>query len=114
MRISDWSSDVCSSDLDADGQWAGGAYFPAGFFGSPESEEPGQPWIATTWTLKDLREFGVDAEVLGDTAARLAPNSRWEYDELPFWGGEVDVCINSFTLLHGAWLGLDMSNLALL
>lgn len=94
-----------------DGQWAGGAYFPAGYFGSPEQEEPGQPWIATTWSLKDLREWGVDAAVLGDTAARLDVNSRWEYDDLPYWGGEVDVCINSFTLATGAWLGADVSRL---
>ena len=30
---------------DADGQWAGGAFFPAGYTG----DEPGQPWTATTW-----------------------------------------------------------------
>ncbi len=95
-----------------DGQWEGGAYFPAGFFGSPESEMPGQPWTATTWTLKDLREWGVDASVLDGTARKLAENSRWEYDDLPYWGGEVDVCINSFTLGTGAWLGADVSALA--
>jgi hypothetical protein len=97
---------------DDDGQWAGGAYFPAGFFGSAEQEQPGQPWVATTWTLKDLREFGVDAAALGDTAERLDRSSRWEYDDLPYWGGEVDVCINSFTLANGAWLGADVSALA--
>ena len=32
---------------DPDGQWAGGAFFPAGFdFGRMETE--GQPWTATT------------------------------------------------------------------
>ena len=97
---------------DDDGQWAGGAFFPAGFFGSPEAEEPGQPWTATTWALNDLREWGVDAEVLGDTAERLARNSRWEYDDLPYWRGEVDVCINAYTLANGAWLGADVSQLA--
>src|SRR3546814_19568630 len=51
------------SKQDADGQWAGGAYFPAGFFGSPESAAPGQPWIATTWTPTDPGDFGVAAEV---------------------------------------------------
>ena len=96
---------------DDDGQWAGGAFFPAGFFGSAEAEEPGQPWTATTWSLNDLREWGVDAAVLGDTAERLAQNSRWEYDDLPYWGGEVDVCINSYTLASGAWLGADVSRL---
>ena len=95
-----------------DGQWEGGAYFPAGFFGSPESEMPGQPWTATTWTLKDLREWGVPASVLAGTAEKLDRNSRWEYDDLPYWGGEVDVCINAFTLGTGAWLGADVSALA--
>lgn len=97
---------------DADGQWAGGAFFPAGFFGSPEQEEPGQPWVATTWALRDLREWGADAAALAGTADKLAANSRWEYDDLPYWGGEVDVCINSYTLATGAWLGADVSQLA--
>ncbi|HEY9324887.1 MAG TPA: squalene cyclase [Agromyces sp.] len=97
---------------DADGQWAGGSFFPAGFFGSPEAEAPGQPWVATTWALKDLREWGLDASVLAGTAEQLAANSRWDYDDLPYWGGEVDVCINSYTLAAGAWLGADVSELA--
>lgn len=99
------------AEQDEDGQWAGGSFFPAGFFGSPESEAPGQPWVATTWALKDLREWGVDAAVLGDTAAKLDANSRWDYEDLPYWGGEVDVCINSYTLASGAWLGADVSQL---
>jgi hypothetical protein len=97
---------------DADGQWAGGAFFPKGFFESPEAKALGQPWTATTWSLRDLREWGVDADVLGDTAKRLEANSRWEYDDLPYWGGEVDVCINSYTLATGAWLGAEVSALA--
>ncbi|MCC2031230.1 squalene cyclase [Microbacterium allomyrinae] len=97
---------------DPDGQWDGGAYFPAGFFGSAEAELPGQPWTATTWALKDLREWGLDAAALDGTAEKLAANSRWEYDDLPYWGGEVDVCINSYTLASGAWLGADVSALA--
>lgn len=96
---------------DPDGQWAGGAFFPAGFFESEEARQGGQPWVATTWALKDLREWGVDAAALGDTAERLAANSRWEYDDLPYWPGEVDVCINSYTLASGAWLGADVSRL---
>jgi hypothetical protein len=97
---------------DADGQWAGGAFFPAGFFESSEPEEPGQPWVATTWVLKDLREWGLDPAVLGDTADRLQSNSRWDYNDLPYWDGEVDVCINSYTLASGVWLGADVSGLA--
>lgn len=99
---------------DPDGQWAGGAFFPADFdFHGPEAADgAGQPWTATTWSLKDLREWGVDAAVLGDTAERLAASSRWEYEDLPYWGGEVDVCINSWTLSNGVWLGVDMEPLA--
>ena len=97
---------------DADGQWAGGSFFPAGFFDSPEAKEPGQPWVATTWALKDLREWGLDASVLTGTAEKLAANSRWDYNDLPYWGGEVDVCINSYTLASGAWLGADVAALA--
>lgn len=93
---------------DPDGQWAGGAFFPAGF----SDAEKHQPWIATTWSLNALRGWGLEASVLGDTAERLQQNSRWEYNDEPYWNGEVDVCINSYTLANGAWLGADVSGLA--
>src|SRR6478735_1093503 len=92
---------------DPDGQWAGGAFFPADM----TDDEEGQPWTATTWSLTALREWGLDAAALAGTAEKLAANSRWEYDDLPYWGGEVDVCINSYTLASGAWLGADVSRL---
>lgn len=97
---------------DEDGQWAGGAYFPTreDARALPYIEgEKGQPYIATTWTLNSLREWGVDASALGDTADRLDAGCKWEYDDLPYWGGEVDCCINAFTVSNGAWLGRDMS-----
>ncbi|WP_344063735.1 squalene cyclase [Microbacterium pumilum] len=106
-----WGADLLSKQ-DPDGQWAGGSFFPAGFFGSAEAEQPGQPWVATTWVLKDLREWGLDAAALPDEAEKLEANSRWDYDDLPYWGGEIDVCINSYTLASGAWLGADVSALA--
>lgn len=98
---------------DPDGQWAGGAYFPGDFdFEGPEAQDDaGQPWTATTWSLNSLREWGVDDSVLAGTAELLAANSRWEYDDLPYWGGEVDCCINGYTLANGAWLGADVSKL---
>ncbi|MGI8949537.1 MAG: squalene cyclase [Ornithinimicrobium sp.] len=102
---------------DPDGQWAGGAFFPGRVddrpfdpHGDPDAD-PGQPWTATTWSLNALREWGIDAQVLGDTAERLAASCRWEYDDLPYWGGEVDCCINAFTLANGTWLGADVSGL---
>jgi hypothetical protein len=99
---------------DADGQWAGGAYFPAGFdFNGPEAAPgAGQPWTATTWSLNSLREWGLDAARLSGTAELLAANSHWEYDGSPYWDGEVDCCINAYTLANGAWLGADVSALA--
>lgn len=99
---------------DADGQWAGGAYFPSPDFdgaGARARNPEAQPWIATTWALKDLRDLGADAAVLAGTAEKLAANCRWDYEDLPYWGGEVDVCINAFTLATGAWLGADVSQL---
>nr|WP_329608158.1 squalene cyclase [Microbacterium sp. KUDC0406] len=104
------------SHQDPDGQWAGGAYFPSRSrdftgHGIIERDREGQPWIATTWALKDLRDLGLDAGALAGTAEKLAANSTWEYDDLPYWGGEVDVCINGFTLATGAWLGADVSRL---
>lgn len=99
---------------DDDGQWAGGAYFPGGFdFEGPEAQPgAGQPWTATTWTLNTLRDWGLDAAVLAGTAEKLQRHSRWEYDGAPYWDGEVDCCINAFTLANGVWLGADVSRLA--
>lgn len=98
---------------DADGQWAGGAYFPGDFdfHGAEAADGAGQPWTATTWTLTTLREWGRDAAALAGTAEMLAKNSRWEYEDLPYWSGEVDCCINAYTLANGAWLGADVSGL---
>ncbi|MCB5272726.1 hypothetical protein BJG92_00229 [Arthrobacter sp. SO5] len=98
----------------SDGQWAGGAYFPKDFdFQGPEAAEgAGQPWTATTWTLVTLRDWGLDPTALAGTAELLAANSRWEYEDLPYWGGEVDCCINANTLANGVWLGADVAGLA--
>ena len=102
------------SHQDPDGQWAGGAYFPGDFdwHGPEAADGAGQPWTATTWTLNTLREWGLDAAALYGTAEKLAANSTWEYDDLPYWGGEVDACINGLTLANGAWLGVDVEGIA--
>lgn len=100
---------------DPDGQWAGGAFFPAAAADEgPDAGEGGsQPWTATTWTLNSLREWGLDAAVLRDrrTAELLAENSRWEYENRPYWGGEVDCCINAWTVANGLWLGADVTGI---
>lgn len=91
---------------DADGQWASGAFFLAGH----DFHAEGQPWTATTWALNTLREWGLDPKALNDTAQWLAENCRWEYDNLPYWDGEVDYCINSWTVANGLWLGATRSS----
>ena len=44
---------------DNDGQWCGGAYIPTDVPWSTW-KEVGQPWTSTSWTLMQLREFGLD------------------------------------------------------
>lgn len=99
---------------DSDGQWAGGSFFPADLdFDGPEASSGGVPWTATTWTLNSLREWGLDAAVLRErrTAELLDEYSRWDYDDLPYWGGEVDCCINAWTVANGIWLGADITHI---
>jgi hypothetical protein len=100
---------------DPDGQWAGGAFFPADFdYDGPEAaDDAGQPWTATTWSLNALREWGLDSAVLRErrTAELLAENCRWEYENLPYWGGEVDCCINAWTIANGVWLGAEINGI---
>jgi hypothetical protein len=99
----------------SDGQWAGGAFFPADFdFESAEAaDDSGQPWTATTWTLNSLRDWGLDPAVLRErrTAELLDENSLWEYENLPYWSGEVDCCINAWTVANGVWLGVDVAGI---
>ncbi|WP_309082337.1 prenyltransferase/squalene oxidase repeat-containing protein [Zhihengliuella sp.] len=95
------------SHQDPEGTWAGGAFFPSSW--EFREDEP-QPWTATTWVLKDLREWGLDARVVHGTAEKL-DKVVWEYDDLPYWQGEVDCCINSWTLSNGLWLGADVDGI---
>lgn len=95
---------------DADGQWAGGAFVPAGF--TPQIwEQEGQPWTATTYALTQLREFGLDpaSERAHRTVELVGRNSRWDHDGQPFWAGEVEECINGRTVADGAYFGVDVA-----
>lgn len=95
---------------DQDGQWAGGAFLPAGF-GPQEWKESGQPWTATTFSLSQLREFGLDPSCkrARQTVALVGANSRWDEGSQPFWEGEVEECINGRTVADGAYFGVDVS-----
>ncbi len=98
---------------DPDGQWAGGAFVPAGFDWS-EWQQVGQPWTATTYALTQLRELGLDpASERAQRAVRLVgTGSRWDQAGQPFWEGETEECINGRTLADGSYFGVDMARLA--
>jgi hypothetical protein len=95
---------------DADGQWAGGAFVPRDF-DPREWRAVGQPWTATTFSLTQLREFGLDPS--SDRARRtvelIGANSRWDEGGQPYWEGEVEECINGRTVADGAYFGVDVS-----
>lgn len=97
-------------DLQADGQWAGGACFPNGDWRSAHAEPGSQPWTATLPTLRLLRHLGVDPSAPRVRAAidGVRGRCRWEYDDLPFFGGEVEPCINGGTVAVGAYFGQDV------
>ncbi|SEM00618.1 hypothetical protein SAMN05414137_116178 [Streptacidiphilus jiangxiensis] len=92
---------------DEDGQWMGGAYFPGR--GEPP-DDGGQPWTATLPALMELHAFGLDPT--DDTAramvALVAANCRWEYNDEPFFDGEVEPCINGRLVTLGSYFGVDV------
>jgi len=85
-----WGARLLSYE-DEDGQWAGGAFSPSNF-DAREWQELGQPWTATTFSLSQLREFGLDAS--SGRAKRavelIGANSRWDEGGQPYWEGEVE------------------------
>jgi hypothetical protein len=78
------------------GVWGGGAYFPE--------------WTSTTITLQLLRQFGLDPTAAGVPAALqlVRANAKWEYDDLPYFDGEVEPCINGQAVAIGAYFGQDI------
>jgi hypothetical protein len=92
-----------------DGQWAGGACFPGGWVAPSNHPDKilGQPWTATLPTLHLLLELGVDPgdEQVRQAIAKVADQCRWECDDLPFFGGEEDPCINARTAALGVYFG---------
>jgi hypothetical protein len=79
-----------------DGRWGGGAYFPA--------------WTSTAWTLMLLRHLGLDpaSERARRAVALVREHCRWECDDLPFFDGELEPCINGMAVAIGAYFGQDV------
>jgi hypothetical protein len=104
-----WGAKLLAAQ-DADGQWAGGAFVPAGF-DQHEWKERGQPWTATCFALAQLRELGLDPASgrAQRTVELIGLNSRWDEGGQPYWDGEVEECINGRTVADGSYFGVDVS-----
>jgi len=88
---------------DDDGQWAGGACFPAE--GWRRSENQGQPWTSTLPTLQLLTDFGIDPcdDRVRRAVAKVRDGCRWEHAGQPFFSGEVEPCINGRVVSIGIY-----------
>jgi hypothetical protein len=91
-----------------DGQWAGGACFPARRYMS--SPDVGQPWISTFPVLQVLHDLGVEPsdERVRDAIEQVKANCKWEHDGQPFFEGEVEPCINGRVVTLGVYFGQDI------
>jgi hypothetical protein len=95
-----------------DGQWAGGACFPAeGWQRGEEGQPQGQPWTSTLPTLQLLCDFGIDptCDRVRRAVALVRDNCRWEHAGQPFFRGEVEPCINGRTVTLGTYFGQDVN-----
>jgi len=104
-----WGAQLLAA-RDADGQWAGGACFPAGFDGDFSQ---GQPWTSTFPTLTLLRDLGIEpgAEPIREMVGLVRDNCRWEHAGQRFFDGEVEPCINGRTVALGAYFGMDVDGI---
>ena len=83
-----------------DGYWAGDrAFFPK--------------YTSTHSTLTILRELGLDPQSpeAQRAIARVRENVLFEYDDLPYFGGEVEPCINGSAVAIGAYFGQDVRSI---
>jgi hypothetical protein len=90
-----WGAEILAQQP-PDGVWGGGAYDPE--------------WTSTTPTLQLLRAFGLDPTTQEARRALdlVRANAHWEYDDLPYFDGEVEPCINGQAVAIGAYFGQDV------
>jgi hypothetical protein len=93
-----WGAQLLDAQRE-DGSWSGGAYAPE--------------WTSTTSTLQFLRHFGVDPD--HDRVRRaidlVDANVRWEYENMAYFGGEVEPCINGQAVAVGSYFGRDVGGI---
>jgi hypothetical protein len=78
-----------------DGRWGGGSYMP--------------PYTSTHFTLGLLRELGLDpsSAEARRAVALVREHVRLDYDDLPYFDGEVEPCINGAIVANAAYFGQD-------
>jgi hypothetical protein len=127
LRSSRWSARVATDGWGArllalqgdDGLWEGGALFPARKGDSDagdrsadgdQSEDSGQPWTATAYSLVLLRDLGVDprCDQVRRAVTLVRDNCRWEHAGQPFFSGEVEPCINGMVIALGTYFDQDV------
>jgi hypothetical protein len=91
-----WGARLLALQAD-DGRWGGGGWLPN--------------FVGTGPTLNLLRELGVDPAdpVVRRAIALVDDRVRLEYDDLPFFGGEVEPCINGAIVASGAYYGVEVA-----
>jgi len=106
-----WGARLLSLQGD-DGQWAGGACFPANSL-NWRQENQGQPWTSTLPTLQLLVYFGIDpgSDPVQQAIRRVEESCRWEHAGQPFFSGEVEPCINGRVVTIGVCFGRNMDAL---
>ncbi|MEJ3405643.1 hypothetical protein WDJ51_12945 [Rathayibacter sp. YIM 133350] len=71
-------------------------------------EEYGEDRKSVFWTLHSLRRLGLDprSPLAREAIERVAANVVWQYwDDLPFFAGEVEPCINGGVLALAGYFG---------
>ncbi|HKV29392.1 MAG TPA: hypothetical protein VJT14_00065 [Candidatus Dormibacteraeota bacterium] len=93
-----------------DGQWEGGALFPARRRESAGGDNEGQPWTATAYSLVMLQDLGVDPQCdrVRRAVSQVREHCRWEHAGQPFFAGEVEPCINGMVVALGAYFDQDV------
>jgi len=98
VAVEGWGARLLSLQA-PDGKWGGGAALPG--------------WTSTNHTLWLLCVMGIDP---ADASVRRAialvrERVRWEYDDLPFFAGEVEPCINGAAVMIGSYFGEDVGGI---
>ncbi|GAB3408167.1 hypothetical protein GCM10027569_21040 [Flindersiella endophytica] len=95
VTTSGWGARLLALQAE-DGRWGGGTYFPL--------------WTSTAYTLTLLRDLGLDpaSDPARRAVALVDANARWECDDLPFFQGEIEPCINGTAVAIGAYFGQDV------